>query len=306
MSNVNHDPRSANILGGQIPEDKFIRVAVVGAGRLGASLARALHKTGRDLVAVASRDPARARELTATLGRSASAHGEDGFEEATAKADAVFLTVPDGAIEPLAERLPWRAGQAAIHCSGALGLQVLASAVDRGAIAGCLHPLQSFSSPGGEPDRFRGVTCGIEGAEPLGGWLEGVARELQSRPVRLEGIDRALYHAAAVLVSNDAVALMSAATRVWALAGLPLEEARPALSPLLLGAGDNIAQKPLADALTGPLKRGDIATVERHLVALAGAPELLDLYRRLGTELLRLELGLTPETEARLRALLAG
>ena len=243
--------------------------------------------------------------LASRIGGSARAFGEDGFQNATSMADAVFLTVPDGAIREAASRVSWQAGQAAIHCSGALGLDVLASATERGAIAGCLHPLQSFSSPEGEPERFRGVTCGIEGAEPLGGWLEGVARDLGSRTVRLEGVDRALYHAAAVFVSNDAVALMSAGSRTWELAGLSREESRAALAPLLLGAADNIAQRALADALTGPVKRGDAATVQRHIEVLATVPELLDLYRRLGAELLRLDLGLPPEVEVRLRTLLA-
>jgi len=305
MSNVNHDSRIATIPGANvIPEEYFTRVAVVGAGRLGASLARAVAGTGRDVVAVASRDASRAQQLAASLGPDAAAYGENELHEAIAVADAIFLTVPDGAVHDVAARMEWRQGQAAIHCSGALGLDVLGPAVERGALTGCLHPLQSFSSAAGEPQRFRGVTCGIEAAEPLGSWLESLALDLGSRTVRLEGVDRALYHAAAVVASNDVVALMSAASRTWGLAGLPLDEARDALAPLLRGAAENISAHSLPDALTGPVKRGDAGTVERHLEALAGAPDLLELYRRLGAELLRLDLGLAPEIERRLSGLL--
>ena len=134
--------------------------------------------------------------------------------------------------------------------------------------------------------------------------LAGIATDLGARTVPLAGVDRALYHAAAVLIANDAVALAAAATRAWTLAGLPQDAAREALAPLLLGAASSIAALPLAEALTGPLARGDIATVERHLDALARDPTLAALYRALAAELLRLPLAHSEATAARLRALL--
>jgi predicted short-subunit dehydrogenase-like oxidoreductase (DUF2520 family) len=99
------------------------------------------------------------------------------------------------------------------------------------------------------------------------------------------------------------VALAAAAERTWALAGLPPATAHAALSPLLLGAASNVAALGTVTALTGPVARGDVATVERHLRALAADPALLDLYRRLGAELLALPLGLPDEARARLAAL---
>ncbi len=276
-------------------------IGIIGAGRLGASLAVALEAAGYPVAAVASRDPDSAAALVAQL------HG--GGEALPAKAvaascDLVFLTVPDGEIESLAAALPWRGGQAVVHCSGAVGLDALAPAAGAGAGTGCLHPLQSFPSRIGEPQRFRDIVCGVEGAEPLGSLLERIAGELGAGVVRLEGVDRARYHAAAVFASNYVVALAAAAQRAWELAGLPAQQARSALAPLMRGAAENVAERATAEALTGPVARGDAATIERHLAALDGEPHLSALYRRLGAELLRLDLGHAPEAAAQLRALL--
>lgn len=276
-------------------------IGIIGAGRLGASLSVALQAAGHAVAAIASRNPDSAAALVAQL------EGDTRVlvaREVAEACDLLFLTVPDGEIESLAEGLPWHGGQAVVHCSGAVGLAVLAPAAEAGVGTGCLHPLQSFPSRVGEPQRFRGIVCGVEGEEPLGSLLERIARELGAGVVRLEGVDRARYHAAAVFGSNYVVALAVAAQRAWELAGLPGEQARSALAPLMLGAAENVAERATAEALTGPVARGDDATIERHLAALDGEPELSALYRRLGAELLRLDLGHAPERAARLRELL--
>lgn len=285
-------------------DDRFSgAIGLIGAGRLGSALASALTGAGYEVSRIASRSPDRAEEVAAGLeGARAAA-----LEEVLRECELVVLAVPDAAIQRLAESLAWRAGQSAVHCSGALGLEVLASAARAGALTGCLHPLQSFpAGAGGE--RFGGVSCGVEGAPPLAGWLARIVRDIGARPFSLEGVDRALYHAAAVLVSNDAVALMAAASEVWTAAGLPVDEARVALAPLLLGAARNIEELDLHLALTGPVARGDVATVERHLRALdalAERPELAALYRALARELLTLPFDLDGTTRARLAEALA-
>jgi predicted short-subunit dehydrogenase-like oxidoreductase (DUF2520 family) len=286
-----------------------LAIGVIGCGRLGASLARALAAAGYRVVALAGRDPARPRALAGAIpGARAVAP-----EEAARSAELLLLAVPDAAVEELASALPWRPGQAAVHCAGALDLAPLAAAAAAGAARGCLHPLQAFPEPGGSPQRLRGVTIGVEAAEAdgsaLGALLEALALDVgAARTLRLEGVDRARYHAAAVLASNDVVALAAAAGRAWALAGLPAEQAAPALGPLLVGAAEAVAAlppgEPLRTALTGPLVRGDVATVRGHLDALAGEPGLAALYRALGRELLALGLAHRPAAAAELRALL--
>ncbi|GMU41229.1 MAG: oxidoreductase [Chloroflexota bacterium] len=270
---------------------------VIGPGRLGTALSAALAATGAPVMVASRRPPAPA--LLALPGVTGAP-----VEVLIERCDVVYLAVPDREIAPLAARLSWRPGQAAVHHSGALGLEALAGATDRGALAGCLHPLQTFPAgtpPQEAPALFRGITCGIEAPEPLGARLEALAGALGARSVRLEGVDRAAYHAAAVFASNDAVALMAAAARTWSAAGLSPEAAREALAPLLLAAARNVAALPLERALTGPVARGDVETVERHLAALTTTPDLAALYRALAAELLRLDLGHAPETLAALR-----
>ena len=294
---------------------RALAVGVIGAGRLGSALAGALAAAGYTDLRIATRDPASPTEARTRAVAAALGVEESSSAALVAGSALVFLAVPDRAIAGLAGELTWRAGQGAVHCSGALGLDVLAAAAARGAIAGCLHPLQTFPGP---PDAtagaglFRGIVCGVEGAAPLGELLVAIAHDLGARSLRLDGVDRALYHAAAVLVSNDVAALMAAATRAWVLAGLPEDAARDALSPLLLAAAANSAAAngahlPLAQALTGPIARGDATTVERHLRALAapgGDADLAHLYRALARELLRLDLGHAPEVAAALEVVL--
>ena len=261
------------------------RVGFIGTGRLGASLAVAPARAGYQITAVAGRDFESARSLASQL--EGDAQPTTLPERVLAACELVFLTVQDGAIEGLAARLPWQASHLVVHCSGALGLDVLQPPADAGATVGCLHPLQSFPSRNPEPDRFSNISCGVEGREPLGGVLERIVADLGARVIRLEGVDRALYHAAAVFASNYVVALASAARRLWSMAGLPPESAREALAPLLLAVAGNISRVELEDALTGPVARGDVRTVEVQLAALSLDPSLQELYRLLGAELLR-------------------
>jgi predicted short-subunit dehydrogenase-like oxidoreductase (DUF2520 family) len=280
-------------------------IGVIGAGRVGSALAHALLAVGRPLDAVASRTRAHADALASELPFVASAE----IDELVASSDIVFLAVPDDAIEKAAHSIVWRPTQAVVHLSGGRGLDALAAVAEAGGIVGGLHPLQTF--PGDETAaaaraRFQGIVCGIEAPAPLDAVLANIVEELGGRSFRLEGVDRAAYHAAAVFVSNDVVAVMAAAARAWALAGLPVDEARGALSALLTASAAAIAGRPLTEALTGPVARGDVETVRRHLAALESEPELMALYRGLGAELLRLDLGHDAHAAAALWELLDG
>jgi predicted short-subunit dehydrogenase-like oxidoreductase (DUF2520 family) len=272
-----------------IPEPhRSVATGVLGAGRLGSALVAALASAGVRKVEVASRRPGQARAVAAALGIEAVSPAV-----LVARCDLVFLTVPDAAIRLTARDLPWRDGQAVVHCSGALGLEALVDAAARGADTGCLHPLQTFP-PGAPvaqaPTLFNGIVCGLESnTTSLSALLEAITMGLGARPIQLQGVDRALYHAAAVMVSNDVVSLMAA------------ETARQALAPLLLAAAENIGRLPLEQALTGPIARGDVATVEGHLRALGGDPDLRELYRRLALELVSLDLGHSPVLVAELK-----
>jgi predicted short-subunit dehydrogenase-like oxidoreductase (DUF2520 family) len=275
------------------------RIGIIGASRLGTSLGLALERAGHPPTAVSSRRAASARAFARRLAH-ASALGTAALVQ---RCDVVVLAVPDAALGALAATLPFRRGQCVVHCSGALDLSVLEPARARGALCGCLHPLQAFPERFGA-ERFAGIVIGVEADARLRPWLRARCRDLGARALELAGVDRARYHAAAVLASNCVVALHAAAAQSWKLAGLPQALAREALAPLTLGAAESVRRLPLHAALTGPIARGDTATIERHLAALQHSPALRALYVQLGATLLALPLALAPARKRALQALL--
>lgn len=276
-------------------------IGIIGAGRVGSALALSLAEKGHTIGAIASRRDNTARALAR---RIAGAQAVSAAEVAR-RCDLVFLTLPDSAVAPVAAELPWRASQSVVHTSGGLGLSVLDPAAARDALPGGFHPLRAFAAGDSAANAFAGVTIGIAGPPALSAQLEALAGGLGARALRIDGVDRALYHAAAVFASNFGIALLLAARRAWTMAGLPEAEARAALAPLLAGAAHNASAMPLDRALSGPIARGESDVVARHLDRLRGAPELADLYRALSAQLLQLELSHSPEVRDQLLAALA-
>jgi len=226
-------------------------VSVVGAGRLGTALAGALDAAGLEV------------------------HGPTGRDEPVPRAEAVLLCVPDADIAEAA-RASDGAAPLIGHCSGATPIAGL------GPGGFGLHPLQTFA--GGEgPERFRGAGCAVAGAtaDALAA-AAGLARALGMRPFEVDDPGRAAYHAAASIASNFLVTLEDAAERVAAGAGLDPAEARELLAPLVRSTVENWAARGPERALTGPIARGDEATVVLQRDAIAEtAPELLALFDEL-------------------------
>jgi predicted short-subunit dehydrogenase-like oxidoreductase (DUF2520 family) len=228
------------------------RVGVVGAGRLGTALSGALREAG---VAV---------------------EGPAGRGQVPGDCSAIVLCVPDGEIEAAAAAITGAAPLVG-HTSGATPLNALAPA---GAAAFGLHPLQTFTAESSGLRAFAGAGCAIAGstAEALA-FAAGLARVLGMTPFEIDDEGRAAYHAAASMASNFLVTLQAAAERIAAGAGLEPDEARQLLVPLLRRTVDNLAALGPSEALTGPIARGDEATVAAQRRAIAEeAPELLDLF----------------------------
>ncbi len=224
---------------------------VVGRGRVGGSIAKAAELAGIE-VRLTSRD------------------------EQIDGAGAVLLCVPDDAIAELCERV---AGSVPLvgHVSGAGTLDALAAASDRGASTFSLHPLQTFADA---ETAVSGTPAAIAGSNEAGtAFARSLAEALGMRPFEVPDESRAAYHAAAAMASNLLVALEESAAQL--VEGLGIENARELLAPLVLRTAANWAERGPA-ALTGPIARGDHATVERHRAALAEtAPDLLPLYEAL-------------------------
>jgi predicted short-subunit dehydrogenase-like oxidoreductase (DUF2520 family) len=256
------------------------RVGFIGAGGLAAALATRLESAGHRIVAVCSRGGTSARSLASSL---TACSALDAPEEVVESADLIFLAVPDDAVAYLAAGLSWRPGLAAVHCGGALDLDVLAPARLAGARIGCFHPFLSLTRESARRNPFEGAVIGIEADGALFERLVAMAATLRAIPLSLAGIDRTAYHAAAVFGANYLVTLIAAATRLWKDAGLGDELAVRAVGKLAESVARAIQNSDPATTLTGPISRGDRGTVERHLAYLdAETPDLAAFYRELG------------------------
>ena len=242
---------------------KPLSLALIGAGRLATSLGLALHAKGQPPRAIASRNPRSANVLAQRINAAACT-----IEQAVAVADLVLLTVPDDAIESVAAELPWRPGQAVVHCSGATEVGALAAAADRGALVGAFHPLQIFSDPERGAVMMAGSSVTIEADEPLLGQLMSLASVLGMRPLHLPPGARAAYHGAANYAASFLLSMLDEAVQVWASIGLQPEDALQALLPLARGTLSAAQTKGLAGALSGAMSRGDAGVIRRHLQAL--------------------------------------
>jgi predicted short-subunit dehydrogenase-like oxidoreductase (DUF2520 family) len=288
-----------------MPLAKFQSLGFIGAGRIGTALAWGLARKGYAVTAVASRSRGSAERLAAGI---AGCRAMPAAQSLADSVDLVLLTVPDDAIAATCAALSWRAGQAVVHCSGATELLALAPAASRGAHTGGFHPLQMFTEPETALRGLPGCTIAVEAEQPLLETLRAMAEALGCHALRLAPGTRALYHAGAGYVAAFVNALVQDALAVWSPLGLSQSDAIRALLPLLRGTADSIERSGPALGMAGPVSRGDIGTVEKHLRALGALDAgLLDLYRRLALRTVALGIqrgSLTPQKAAALRELL--
>jgi predicted short-subunit dehydrogenase-like oxidoreductase (DUF2520 family) len=254
-------------------------VALIGPGRAGTTLGLALIDAGWEVVAVAGRAPdaASTNSAVACLASRAVLASEVGRGAAL-----VMVATPDRAIESaaLAAAPSLEPGALVVHVAGSRGLDAFAPLLDvrPDVRVAALHPLQSFPSTSAGLARLPGSWAAIAGDPDV---VE-LAEELGLRPFTVPDSERTRYHSTAVVASNHVVALLGQVERLAASCGVPPE----AFGPLIAASVDNALRLGAADALTGPVQRGDLGTVEAHLHALD--PSERDAYRALAREAARL------------------
>jgi predicted short-subunit dehydrogenase-like oxidoreductase (DUF2520 family) len=264
-----------------------MKVAVIGAGRVGTAVAVLLDRAGHRIVGVSGRKGTRDR---------ADAHlrGVPVLEPAAAAAAAeiVVIGTPDDAIEPtvaaLAAASAFAPGAWVMHLSGSLGLEALRAAPDADARRLALHPLQTFPDVGaaleGLPGSWIAVTADDEEGTRLG---ERLAGDLRGVAFVLADELRPLYHAGAVFASNALVTVSAIAESLFTAAGVP--DPRAAMAPLQRASLAHVEALGPARALTGPAVRGDAGTIRRNLEALGRqAPDLVPVYVALARSALQL------------------
>jgi predicted short-subunit dehydrogenase-like oxidoreductase (DUF2520 family) len=256
---------------------KGLRIGIIGAGKVGFTLALVLTKAGYSVNAVSSRNISSSYKLADKLPAAVAFENPQGLVNAC---DLIFITTPDSAIGDVANSITARAGQMVIHCAAAVPIDVLDPLKEQGAITGVFHPLQAIGSKDAELQI--GVTFAIEAEEPLFTILREMAIRLGGRTVELKGKDRVLYHASAIIASNYLVTLVDIAAELWQ-GFATKEQAVRAMIPLMRGTLDNIEQIGIPECLTGPISRGDITTIEKHLEILREvSPQTVYVYQLLG------------------------
>jgi predicted short-subunit dehydrogenase-like oxidoreductase (DUF2520 family) len=263
-------------------------IGFIGAGTTGTALAVRLAQHGYRIIAVSSRSLTAAEKLA---GRVSGCQVYNGAQKVADIAQLVFITTPDDTISKVAAEVQWHNGQSVVHCSGAHSIDILESAKQRGANIGCFHPLQTFASVDQAIENIPGSTFAIEAEEPLASTLKEIANTLEGDWVTLKAGDKVLYHAAAVFACNYLVTLVKLATDLWQTFGVSPAQATKALMPLLRGTLSNIENVGLPNCLTGPIARGDLGTISRHLESLERqAPPLLNIYKELGRQTIPISL----------------
>jgi predicted short-subunit dehydrogenase-like oxidoreductase (DUF2520 family) len=259
-----------------------VNIGIIGAGTVGTALAVRLSRRGYAVTAVTSRSSASAARLVQMVG-SGQTYGTP--QETADHADFVFITTPDDAIAVIANQVNWHRGQYVVHCSGADSLDVLEPARIVGAQVGSFHPLQTFASIQKAIDNLPGSTFALEAEGTLLEILQQMAAALAGRWIKLDAVSKAAYHTAAVMTSNYLVTLIKMATDLWHSFGIPTDQAIQALLPLLKGTVNNIENLSVPNALTGPIARGDIGTLQIHLKTLQEtAPAIIPVYCEMGLQ----------------------
>jgi predicted short-subunit dehydrogenase-like oxidoreductase (DUF2520 family) len=253
-----------------------LEIAIVGAGNLARVLAISLHRAGYRVSQIVSRSAISSRRRAAALARRTSSQTTT-LESIRLDFDLLWICVPDDNIracaQALADKRDWQ-GKIVLHTSGALSSDELKPLKSRGAATGSVHPMNTFvaasrTSMKGVPFAAEGDVKALKAVRPL---IHALGGELFTIPKR----NKALYHATGSLSSPLLVALLATAMQTARASGVN----KPAslLEPIVRQTVNNFFSLGAADAFSGPLRRGDLETIRRHLKELRKLPQVREVY----------------------------
>ncbi|RJG15870.1 Rossmann-like and DUF2520 domain-containing protein [Massilia cavernae] len=243
---------------------------IIGAGHVGRALGRLFAASGAfEVRGVLATSFVSASEAVDFIGAGTPAAGMADL----GPADVWMLAVPDDQIAAVCEAVAAShalVGAVVFHCSGAKSSAELSGAASAGALAASIHPIRSFADPARVAQDFAGTWCGIEGAPGALALLEPALLAIGARLAPVDAAAKTVYHAAAVFASNYLVTVLDTALRAYVAAGIPEADARELARPLAMETLENVFRLGPEAALSGPVARGDMATVARQQVAVAG------------------------------------
>jgi len=265
-------------------------VSIIGAGRLGTTLAVALSRKGYSIESLVARHAQTARKAAGLLNGDTQALAAKQFN-LLKPADLFLIATPDDQVASVAAelaKLDLDRKPAALHTSGALSAEVLSPLRKKGWSTGSIHPLVSVTD-GGRAE-LRGTFWSLEGDKEASRIGKAIVDDLGGESFSIRSEDKPLYHAAAVMSAGNVVALFDVAIEMLVRCGLSRKTARGILQPLIASTVQNLETRDPVDALTGTFARGDIETVKLHIAALEKRKlsDATELYRLLGRRSLKL------------------
>jgi predicted short-subunit dehydrogenase-like oxidoreductase (DUF2520 family) len=268
------------------------RIAIVGAGNLGTALALSLHRAGYGIETIVARSGGKSLQQARSLAKAVGAKAV--VSAADVKSELVWFCVPDSETARAARAF-------AVHSSGALTSDELALLRRRGAAVASVHPLMTFVQ--GSRPLLSGVPFAIEGDAGAVRLARTIVQELGGVPYTIRKQDKAAYHAWGTFASPLLTALLAVTEEVAKLSGVRGEAAKGRMIPILRQTLANYAEFGAARGVSGPIIRGDVETVKRHLKVLRGIPAARDVYSVLAQAALQY---LPAKNKEALRRLLAG
>jgi len=242
---------------------------LIGAGHVGRVFGRLFARHGAFQIGqVLTRSAQSAQAAVDFIGAGEAVAGYGQLRPAVVYMLAVGDDQIVAACEALARAVPLK-GSVVFHCSGALASDRMQAARSAGALLASVHPIRSFADPGAVAAQFLGTFCGIEGDPGALAVLTPALQAIGAQPVPIEASAKTVYHAAAVFASNYLVTVLDAALRAYQAAGIPEPVARQLAQPLAAEAMANVFRLGPAAALSGPIARGDMTTVERQQQAVS-------------------------------------
>lgn len=258
-------------------------VGIIGAGVVGTAVGVILSSKGYEITGVYDINP----ESTKLLCERTSAKMCTTPGEVSRSAEILFVTTSDSAIGDVVKGIALEGGffsnQLVIHMSGALTSEVLLPARESGSLTVSIHPMQSFANADRAISNLPGSIFSVEGDQEAHEMSAQLVKDLDGDSFVIDKKAKPLYHAGACVVSNYLVTLIDMGLQLLESIGIPRQQALPAMLPLINGTIRNVENIGVPKALTGPIARGDLSTVLKHLDCIQEmAPDLIKLYSWLG------------------------
>lgn len=267
------------------------KISVIGVGRIGSALVKALHKADYEIAGVIDRDLSLASKIAKRLKTNKFSNK---ILDLTAS-DITFVAVPDDEIADVVTSLKrnfedQKTSPFVFHTSGALTSEVFYPLVKLNVNCASIHPIQSF--PGAENDwtKFQGIYFGLEGSPAAIKKASEIVCKLKGHPIIISKEQKSLYHLACTMASNYLISLMIPVTEIFGNLNFSEKESLKIIYPLLMTTLSNMKNQQIEGALTGPISRGDTGTIEKHLEVLSkNFPQYKKLYRSMGGILINLK-----------------